>query len=166
MNYRSLLDCDVYPLGDGRTPASLRIEYCQGILKHMQFFKQLRPSEIETGSLITLYFLHMGVFSLIPILNADSASQEPFTEFCGSVLQLAFTWPPAAVILRGAEAFSGQLGVSLPPDSLRFSRMLSTTRRMETCRLAGLFLSIQMYCTYCLMMVRTLPKRSRTLVSS
>lgn len=120
VNFRPLLDCDVYPLGDGRTPARLRIDYCQGILKHMQSFKQLRPSEIETGSLITLYFLHMGVFSLIPILNADSASQEPFTESCGSVFQLAFTWPVATIILRRAEAFSEQLGVSLPPDSPQF----------------------------------------------
>lgn len=115
VNFPPLLDCDVYPLGDWRTPARLRIDCYQGILKHMQSFKQLRPSEIETGSLITLYFLHMGVFSLIPILNADSASQELFTEFCGSVFQLAFTWPVAAIILRGAKAFSGAIrGQSSP----------------------------------------------------
>ena len=84
----------------------------------MQFFKQLRPSKLETRSIVTLYFLYMGAFTLIPILDTDSAIQARFTKFYGSLFQLAITWPAAAAILGALKALSQQLGVSLPPDSL------------------------------------------------
>ena len=86
----------------------------------MQSLTEFRRSELQTGSIATPWFLYMGVFTLVSLLNIDSASHEPFSKFCELLFPLAQHWPAAAAIFKGLKALINQLGYNFPADSLRY----------------------------------------------
>ena len=116
------MDLDMEPLGDGLVPARLCLNHCRGLLEQMEVLRELRPSEFTTGSMATLWFSYVAVLTLVPLLDREPDSHEPFCGFCGILFPLAAHWPAAAAVLKGVKALTRQLGAILPPDSLRFFR--------------------------------------------
>lgn len=116
--FRPLLNIDVGVPKTGRSPASLCIYHCDGILEHMRSLKVTRPAELVTGSICILNLCYMCVFTLVSILDTHLDARALFSEACEHLAKLTAYWPAAEALLKGAEALSRQLRVSLPRESL------------------------------------------------
>jgi len=83
-------------------------------------WKQIKPSDVDSGGESVLWPLYTCGFTLVPLLDTHPETHTLFTRDCELYFRLSKDWPAAIAMMKGLEAVAHQLNVTLPKDAARY----------------------------------------------
>ena len=96
------------------SPERSCVRTCIQMLRDVGPWESIRPTDFERGSIIIMWPYFVCSFTLLPLLDSDQSTRQPFITSCLKLRQYAKYWFAAVIILTGLKALAQQLGVVLP----------------------------------------------------
>ncbi|KAL8825677.1 MAG: hypothetical protein Q9191_004266 [Dirinaria sp. TL-2023a] len=105
---------------DSQTPAEICLEHCRSLLRQVRILDQMRPFEVESNVIMTVYFCYFLLFKLMPLFSIHRESQDLFVHACAFMYKYIDHTPLVVTMFSGAKTFSQRLGIRLPADALGY----------------------------------------------